>query len=95
MRPQAVTSAGSDGPAPRSPNPSGAATLAIGLGLLVHMLRSRRLYERAVFVGIVLAALAGLAGLDHESRARTRARLAAWITGQNERLERKIKDARA
>jgi hypothetical protein len=56
------------------------------------MLRSRRLYERAAFAAIVLA---GLAGLDHESRARTRARLAAWITGQNERLERKIKDARA
>jgi hypothetical protein len=43
----------------------------------------------------VLAALAGLAGLDHESRARTRARLAAWITGQNERLGRRIKDAQA
>ena len=54
-----------------------------------------RLYERAVFAGIVLAALAGLAGLDHESRAKTRARLVAWITGQNERLERKVKDARA
>ena len=39
--------------------------------------------------------MAGLAGLDHESRAKTRARLVAWITGQNERLERKVKDARA
>ena len=101
MRPQARTSAVSNGPAPRPPNPSAdrhAATLAIGLGVLVHMLRSRRLYERAAFAAIVLAALAGLAGLaglDHESRARTRARLAAWITGQNERLERKIKDAQA
>jgi hypothetical protein len=95
MRPQALISAGSNGPAPRSPNPSAdrhAATLAIGLGVLVHMLRSRRLYERAAFAAIVLAAaLAGLAGLDHESRAKTRARLAAWITGQNERLERKVK----
>ena len=98
MRPQALTSAGRNGPAPRSPDPGAdrhAATLAIGLGLLVHMLRSRRLYERAAFAAIVLAALAGLAGLDRESRAKTRARLAAWITGQNERLERTIKDARA
>ena len=98
MTPQALTSAGSSGSAPRSPNPSvdrHAATLAIGLGVLVHMLRSRRLYERAAFAAIVLAALAGLAGLDHESRARTRARLAAWITGQNERLGRRIKDAQA
>ena len=98
MTPQALTSAGSNGPAPRSPNPSAdrhAATLAIGLGVLVHMLRSRRLYERAAFAAIVLAALAGLAGLDHESRARARARLGAWITGQSERLERKVKDAQA
>jgi hypothetical protein len=96
--PQAVTSAGSSGPAPRSPNPSAdrhAATLAIGLGLLVHMLRSRRLYERVAFTAIVLAALAGLAGLDHESRAKARARLIAWITGQEERLERKVKGAQA
>jgi hypothetical protein len=49
------------------------------------MLRSRRLYERAAFAAIVLAALAGLAGLDHESRAKARARLVAWITGQEER----------
>src|SRR6266480_688455 len=92
----ALTSAGSSGSAPRPPNPGAdrhAATLAIGLGLLVHMLRSRRLYERAAFAAIVLAALAGLAGLDQESRAKTRARLSAWIKGQNERLEHKVKDA--
>jgi hypothetical protein len=57
------------------------------------MLRSRRLYERAAFAAIVLAALAGLAGLDQESRAKTRARLSAWLKGQNERLEHKVKDA--
>ena len=87
MRPQALTSAGSNRSAPQSPDPGAdrhAATLAIGLGVLVHMLRSRRLYERAAFAAIVLAALAGLAGLDRESRAKTRARLAAWITGQND-----------
>ena len=96
MTPQALTSAGSSGSAPRSPNPSAdrqRATLVIGLGVLVHMLRSRRLYERAAFAVIVLAALAGLAGLDQESRAKTRARLSAWIKGQNERLEHMVKDA--
>jgi hypothetical protein len=96
MTPQALTSAGSSGSAPRSPNPSAdhqAATLVIGLAVLVHMLRSRRLYERAAFAAIVLAALAGLAGLDQESRAKTRARLSAWLKGQNERLEHKVKDA--
>ena len=98
MTPQALTSAGSNGPAPRSPSPGAdrhAATLAIGLGLLVHMLRSRRLYERAAFAAIVLAALAGLAGLDRESRAKARARLKAWIMGESERLERLVKDAQA
>ena len=94
--PQTLTSAGSSGSAPRSPKPSAdrhATTLAIGLGLLIHMLRSRRLYERAAFAAIVLAALAGLAGLDHESRAKARARLKAWIIGESERLERVVKDA--
>ena len=96
MTPQALTSADSSGSAPQSPNPSAdrkAATRVIGLALLIHMLRSRRLYERAAFAAIVLAALAGLAGLDQESRAKTRARLIAWIKGQNERLESKVKDA--
>src|SRR6266513_2182621 len=93
MTPQALTSAGSSRSAP-PPNPSAdhqAATLVIGLAVLVHMLRSRRLYERVAFAAIVLAALAGLAGLDQESRAKTRARLSAWIKGQNERLEHKVR----
>ena len=97
MTPQALTSAGSSRPAPRSSDPIAnrqAATL-VALGVLVHMLRSRRLYERAAFAAIVLAALAGLAGLDHESRAKARARLVAWITGQSERVERLVKDVQA
>jgi hypothetical protein len=95
MTPQALTSAGSGGSAPRSPKPGAdrqVSPLAIGL-VLVQMLRSRRLYERAVFAAIVLAALAGLAGLDHESRAKARARLIAWLKGQSERLESKVEDA--
>lgn len=43
MTPQALTSAGSGGSAPRSPDSSAnrqAATLAIGVAVVVHMLRS-------------------------------------------------------
>lgn len=91
--PQALTPAGSNGSAPRSPNPGTdhqAAIRVIGLAVLVHMLRSRRLYERAAFVAIVLAALAGL---NQESRAKTLARLTAWAKRQDDRLERKVKGA--
>jgi hypothetical protein len=91
--PQALTPAGSSGSAPRSPNPSAdhqAAIRVIGLAVLVHMLRSRRLYERAAFAAIVLAAVAGL---NQESRAKALARLSAWAKRQDERLERKVKGA--
>ena len=93
MTPQALTSAGSSRSAPPPQNPSAdhqAATLVIGLAVLVHMLRSRRLYERAAFAAIVLAALAGL---NQESRAKTLARLTAWAKRQDDRLERKVKGA--
>jgi hypothetical protein len=54
------------------------------------MLRSRRLYERAAFAAIVLAALAGL---NQDSRAKNLARLTAWAKRQDERLQRKAKAA--
>jgi hypothetical protein len=54
------------------------------------MLRSRRLYERAAFAAIVLAALAGL---NQESRAKALARLTAWVKRQDDRLEHKAKAA--
>jgi len=57
------------------------------------MLWSRRLYVRAAFAAIVLAALAELAGLDQESRAKTLERLIAWAKLQDDRLERKVKGA--
>ena len=63
MTPHALTPAGGSGSAPRSPNPSAdrhAATLAIGLGVLVHMLRSRRLYERVGFVAGPLVEVGGV-----------------------------------
>jgi hypothetical protein len=62
----------------------------VGLAVLVHMLRSRRLYERAAFVAIVLAALAGM---NRESRAKNLARLSAWVKRQDDRLQRKAKAA--
>jgi len=89
--PQALSLAGSSGPAPRPPDPSADNQMAIrivGLAVLVRMLRSRRLYERAAFAAIVLAALAGL---NQESRARALARLTAWVKRQDDRLQRKAK----
>lgn len=56
--------------------------------MLVRMLRSRRLYERAAFAAIVVAALAGM---NRESRAKTIARLAAWAKRQDDRLQSKAK----
>jgi hypothetical protein len=90
---QALSPAGSSGPALRSPNPSAdnqTAIRVVGLAVLVHMLRSRRLYERAAFAAIVLAALAGL---NQESRAKALARLTAWVKRQDDRLERTAKAA--
>src|SRR5579864_8546472 len=89
--PQALSPAGSSGPASRSPDPSAdnqTAIRVVGLAVLVHMLRSRRLYERVAFAAIVLAALAGL---NRESRAKTLARLTAWAKRQDDRLERKLR----
>ena len=89
--PQALNPAGSSGPAPRPPDPSADNQMAIrivGLAVLVHMLRSRRLYERAAFAAIVLAALAGL---NRESRAKALERLIAWAKRQDDRLQRKAK----
>lgn len=91
--PQALSPAGSSEPAPRPPGPSGdnqTAIRMVGLAVLIHMLRSRRLYERAAFAAIVLAALAGL---NQESRAKNLARLTAWAKRQDDRLQRKAKAA--
>jgi hypothetical protein len=91
--PQALSPAGSSGPAPRPPGPSAdnrTAIRLVGLAVLIHMLRSRRLYEGAAFAAIVLAALAGL---NQESRAKAFARLTAWAKRQDDRLQRKAKTA--
>lgn len=63
---------------------------AIGLGLLVHMIRSRRFYERAAFVVLVVAAGQGLAGLDKESRAKALARVVAWLKQQDDSVKKAL-----
>jgi hypothetical protein len=94
--PQALDAAASGGSAPRGPKPDADHQLAVrvlGLGLLVHMIRSRRFYERAAFAVVLLAALTGLAGLDKESRAKAFARMIAWLKEQDESIEHVVKDA--
>jgi hypothetical protein len=89
--PQALSPSGGSGAAPRPPDPSTNNQMAIrmvGLAVLVQMLRSRRLYERAAFAAIVLAALAGL---NRESRAKALERLVAWAKRQDDRLQHKAK----
>jgi hypothetical protein len=60
------------------------------LGVLGHMLRSPRLYERLAFGAIVAGALAGM---GQESRTKSFERLAAWIKRQDARVEGKVKSA--
>jgi hypothetical protein len=60
------------------------------LGVLGHMLRSPRLYERLAFGAIVAGALAGM---GQESRTKSFERLAAWVKQQDARVEHKVKSA--
>jgi hypothetical protein len=53
---------------------------AIGLGAAVHLARQRSSYEHAIMIALGLAAVAGL---EHASRARSFARLAAWDRRHN------------
>jgi hypothetical protein len=58
----------------------------IGLGVVGHVLRSRRFRERVIVGAIVLGALRGL---GQENRASAFERLTAWNKRQVQRLERK------
>jgi hypothetical protein len=58
----------------------------IGLGVVGHVLRSRRFQERVIVGAIVLGALRGL---GQETRVSTFERLAAWNKRQVQLLERK------
>jgi hypothetical protein len=57
----------------------------VGLGVVGHVLRSRRFYER-VIVGVIV--LEALRGLGQENGASTMARLQAWNKRQVQLLER-------
>jgi hypothetical protein len=58
----------------------------VGLGVLGHVLRSRRFHERLI-VGVIV--LGALRGLGQENRASAFERLAAWNKRQVQLLERK------
>ena len=60
----------------------------IGLGVVGHVLRSRRFYEKVAVAAIVLGALRGI---GHDNRVSTMARLKAWDKREVQRLERKAK----
>ena len=87
-RPQrAITPAGSDAPAPRTPGSDPRmATRLVWLATVHQMLHSRRFYERVAVAVIVLRALRQM---GQENRASTMARLAAWNKREIQRLERK------
>ena len=93
LLPQSLIPTGSSEPPSPSPNSSADHQMAfrvIGLAMLIHMLRSRRFYERAAFAAIVLAALAAM---NQESSAKALAGLVAWAKRQDERLSKKGKPA--
>jgi len=87
-RPPLAIAAGSSRAA--QPGDSGfdgrAALGLVGLGVVGHVLRSRRFYEKVAVAAIVLGALRGI---GQDNRASTMARLRAWDKRQIQRMERK------
>jgi len=65
-----------------------AAIRMIALAIVVHILRSRRFYQRVITVVIALGAIRQI---GQEDQASTMARLTAWDKRQVQRLERKAK----
>jgi len=65
-----------------------AALRMVAMATVVHMLRSRRFYQRMITIVIVLGALRRI---GQENQASTLARLAAWDKRQVQRMERKAK----
>jgi len=94
--PLAIIAAGSSRSAAQ-PGDSGfdgqAALGLVVLGVVVHVLRSRRFYEKVAVAAIVLGALKGI---GQDNGASTMARLQAWNKREMQRLERKAeRQARA
>ena len=65
-----------------------AAMRVVALATVVHMLRSRRFYQRMITIAIAVGALRKI---GQENQASTVARLSAWDKRQVQRLERKAK----
>ena len=87
--PLAIIAAGSSRSAaqPGDSRFAGKAALGLaGLGVVGHVLRSRRFYERVIVGAIVLGALRGM---GQENRASTFERMTAWNKRQVQVLERK------
>jgi hypothetical protein len=85
-----MTPAGGNGSARQSQTSgrhNGRAWQLIGLAALIHVLRSRRLYENAAVSAIAVAALRKMA---QESQAKSVARFSAWNKRQVERFEREV-----
>ena len=76
----------------RGPRTAGAdhrtAMRVVALAAVVHMLRSRRFYQRMITVVIAVGAIRRI---GQENQASTMARLTAWDKRQVQRLERKAK----
>ncbi len=87
-RPPLAIAAGSSRSAAQPGNSgfNGRAALGlVGLGVAVHVLRSRRFYEKVAVAAIVLGALRGI---GQDNRASAMARLRAWDKRQIQRMER-------
>ncbi len=88
--PSANVTAGSGSAA--QPEDSGfdaqAALGLVGLGMVGHVLRSRRFYEKLAVAWIVLGALKGI---GHDNQVSTMARLQAWDKREIQRLENRAK----
>ena len=65
-----------------------AAMRVVALATVVHMLRSRRFYQRMITVAIAVGAIRRI---GQENQASTMARLTTWDKRQVQRLERKAK----
>jgi hypothetical protein len=93
-QPRAVTAAGSSNSAAQ-PGESGfdgrAALGLVGLGIVGHVLRSRRTYERLIVAAIAVEALRRI-GQDNGTSAM--ASLKAWDKRQIQRMERKAQRQR-
>jgi hypothetical protein len=89
-RPTSASIAAASSRSAAQPEDSGfdgrAALGLVGLGMVGHVLRSRRFYEKVAVAVIVLGALKGI---GQDNQASTMARLQAWDKRTVQRLERK------